>query len=374
MTISFDIQKFYPGIDTMTGLTTVTINNLVVLDDIFAYFVNSTVHLSSSMTGKVVLGSWYFQDNWLQSLGVISNLNIFPKKLSFETMKEGVGCPNQPEAKGLKWSDMEWEVNGGKVKEYIVNQDELCSNKEQFWFSLEQPITWHECHHSCHKYKQAIMPSILERAKSKLLTNWFMDKMFEKESNSSERLVAIPKGCTRFWLALSDEAEDGVWIDHNSGEKVEYFEWKQGEPNGGTKQNCGNLVPPGGWTDRPCNVGKCCVCENEKQPFLLLRGLCPHSSLDKIYVPYNPPLSGQLKYLGLYGTIIEYDDINLVWVAKRQRDAQVETMAMSRAPKESLLLGTYDWKIFNDSRECTIDESYSMVLTLSGCGDDQFRT
>ena len=39
MTISFDIQKFYPGIDMSTGFTTVIINNRVVLDDIFGYFV-----------------------------------------------------------------------------------------------------------------------------------------------------------------------------------------------------------------------------------------------------------------------------------------------------------------------------------------------
>ena len=373
MTISFDYQKFYPGIDTMTGFTTVIINNHVVLDDIFTYFVNSTANLSPTMSGEVILGSWYFQDNWLQSLGVISNLNIIPRKLSSNEMKERMGCLNSA-AGGLIWSEMEWDITGSKVEEYQVNQDELCSDQEQFWFSLEQPINWYECHQNCYKYKQAIMPSLLEREKSSMLTKWFMDKMFEKENNSSNNLVAFPTGCTRFWLPISDEAEDGVWLDHNRGEKVEYFEWKQGEPNGGTKQNCGNLVPPGGWTDRPCNVGKCCVCENQDQPYLLLRGLCPNSNLDMIYVPYNPPLSGKLAYLGLYGTLIEYDDTNLLWKAKRQRDAQVATMAMSRAPKESLLLGTYDWKIFNDSRECTIDESYSTVLTLSGCGDDQFRT
>ena len=115
------------------------------------------------------------------------------------------------------------------------------------------------------------------------------------------------------------------------------------------------------------------MCENKKQTYLLLRGLCPQSTLDKIYVPYNPPQSGKLVYLGLYGTYIEYDDKNLVWVAKIQRDAEVVTTAITRAPKESLMLGTYDWKIFNDSRECTIDESYSGVLTLSGCADDEFR-
>ena len=41
--------------------------------------------------------------------------------------------------------------------------------------------------------------------------------------------------------------------------------------------------------------------------------------------------------------------------------------------QESLLLGTYEWRVYNDSRECSIEESYTAVLTLSGCGEDQFR-
>ena len=37
------------------------------------------------------------------------------------------------------------------------------------------------------------------------------------------------------------------------------------------------------------------------------------------------------------------------------------------------MLGTYEWMVYNDSRECSIEESYTAVLTLSGCGGDQFR-
>ena len=55
---------------------------------------------------------------------------------------------------------------------------------------------------------------------------------------------------------MTDLAEDGLWVDDNTGEPVVYTDWKKGEPNGGTTQNCGNVVPPGGWTDRPCHVDK----------------------------------------------------------------------------------------------------------------------
>ena len=115
------------------------------------------------------------------------------------------------------------------------------------------------------------------------------------------------------------------------------------------------------------------MCENARLPLLRLRGLCSTSKLDSLYVPHNPDNSGRLVYIGLYGSVIQYDKETLTWVATVNRDATVVTRALSAAPEESLLLGSYQWKIYNDSRECTIEESYSALLTLSGCSDSQYR-
>ena len=104
-----------------------------------------------------------------------------------------------------------------------------------------------------------------------------------------------------------------------------------------------------------------------------MRGLCSTSSLDQIYVPHNPDNSGRLTYVGLYGTVIEYNKDSLSWEAAVSRDVTVVTRAVSVAPEESLLLGSFQWKIFNDSRECTIEDSYTALLTMSGCSATQFR-
>ena len=120
-------------------------------------------------------------------------------------------------------------------------------------------------------------------------------------------------------------------------------------------------------------LSQCCVCENERQPLLVLRGLCSSSRLDRLYLPYNPDHSGRMRYVGLYGTLIEYNRASLSWEAAVSRDLDVVTRAVSVAPEESLLLGSFRWKIFNDSRECTIEESYSALLTMSGCSETQFR-
>ena len=47
-------------------------------------------------------------------------------------------------------------------------------------------------------------------------------------------------------------------------------------------------------------------------------------------------------------------------------------MARSRAPLQSLLLGTHLWKIHNDSSKCAKRESYTVMMTLTGCNHSEF--
>ena len=115
------------------------------------------------------------------------------------------------------------------------------------------------------------------------------------------------------------------------------------------------------------------MCESFKQPFLKLRGLCLKSNLDDTYVPFNPQNSGKLVYRGLYGTVIEYDEEIFAWIAKKQQGPQFTTEAIIRASEESQLLGSYKWIVYNDTKKCSLEETYSKIHTLSRCEKDQFR-
>ena len=128
-----------------------------------------------------------------------------------------------------------------------------------------------------------------------------------------------------------------------------------------------------GFTDRSCDQKFCCMCESTVQPILKLRGLCPQSNLDITYVPFNPKNGGKLIYIGLYGTVIEYDQESFAWIAKKQRDSQTMTTAITKISENSLLLGSYEWMIYNDTMDCSLRETYSKTLTFSGCGKNQFR-
>ena len=61
--------------------------------------------------------------------------------------------------------------------------------------------------------------------------------------------------------------------------------------------NCGVQGPEfTGWREWVCSAGYAltCVCEHPKQMYLLLRGLCPGSNIDKFYIPRNGPHHMQL--------------------------------------------------------------------------------
>ena len=234
------------GIDTYSGETTIIFNDRTVLDDVFQYFVGSNSLMPGNLTGKINLGRWFFQDNWLQSLATVANLNIFPRKLRTEEMlkrTQTLEC-NPFNQSGLAWNTLNWNFIGDKIKVMEVEEEELCNQDKTYLFSLENPLSWHECTRNCHKILKARMPSLLGPERSEKVTRWFMERMFLRD-NITDTLLPFPSGCNRFWLPITDIAEDGVWVDDNSGENVTYFDWKKGEPNGGINQNCGNLVPPG---------------------------------------------------------------------------------------------------------------------------------
>ena len=47
-------------------------------------------------------------------------------------------------------------------------------------------------------------------------------------------------------------------------------------------------------------------------------------------------------------------------------------LAISKAPLESLLLGTHPWTVYNDSLKCSGREEYTVDMTLTGCNETEF--
>ena len=59
------------------------------------------------------------------------------------------------------------------------------------------------------------------------------------------------KGVASVWTGISDTETEGAWRDVHSN-AVSYYNWKSGEPNGGTGENCVEALTNGQWNDISC--------------------------------------------------------------------------------------------------------------------------
>ena len=140
-------------------------------------------------------------------------------------------------------------------------------------------------------------------------------------------------------------------------------------------ENCGLLMPLWKlWIDLPCVVTEAypfaCACEQSSQMYLQLRGLCPHSNIDRFYVPRNVRRSGAVQLIGLDTSSIEFDNEMLLW---KLTEHSANTTAVAKALQDTFALGSHEWTIKNDNIKCSTNgEPYKRVLKLSGCRDGEF--
>ena len=83
-----------------------------------------------------------------------------------------------------------------------------------------------------------------------------------------------------------------------------------------------------------------------------------------MFTPTNGKM-GYLEYSSFKTHKITYDQTTLEWKMTSYGKEGKWTWATSAASRASGLLGTHDWKVFNDSRECgaTFESSVKLSLT-----------
>ena len=178
-----------------------------------------------------------------------------------------------------------------------------------------------------------------------------------------------------FNIYFSDIGVEGQFTNYFSDMEVDTTVGFTGSKLIDPTRNCAILVPDwNGWRDWQCKVPPAhvlsCSCEHPGQMYLQLRGLCPDSGIDRFFVPRNKKMSGAVLLLGLHTTTIEYDTVNMIW--KLVEHAQNIT-ATTNAPLASYVLGSHEWMVENDKRECNNRvESSKKVMKMDGCKENAY--
>ena len=115
---------------------------------------------------------------------------------------------------------------------------------------------------------------------------------------------------------------------------------------------------------------RACICQTRPRPYLQLRGLCPQSAIDTLFLPVNSRDDVTvLHYVSNRDSVIRYKDDQ--WVLTLA-DSSTNTSAVTEASLVSFLLGKHQWTVHNDSYECSNGGSYTTQLKLTTCKEGDF--
>ena len=329
-------------------------------------FPEGTVCLKS-LAGNLVLQKVFNNRGiWTQAYGMVTNLNIYSGIMTRAEMvvrtSGGKGCAKQ-DGDYLSWSDASWRLEG-ITKWTEVSEEDLCrqySDIQTFTTQVvERPS---DCRQLCSKvHKKARITSVQ--------TPEHLDKLGEHM-----QMVADLSGSYLFVVWLSMSRENGLWVDSYTKEEIVDPKWNPGYPVNDSSRACAidGIMSPG-YANWPCLQtgaygGWYCTCQFPEPPFLALRGLCPDSHLDRIFMPYNSPHDAETTYYG-----------NRVTVARYMKDANEWTMeallyntsATSKEISKRFMLGKQNWTIEGDSKKCADGETYTALLKLTGCTEGEF--
>ena len=371
-------NSWYHGctaLDTVTGHMLIVVNGQIIIDQIVSELINiADKEKPKSLEGRLGLFKSSYNGFWYQSRQRLTNLNVYSSGLTMDkliSITAGENCADRGDY--LAWRESQWNITGNINLESVVKEEDLClRSTSNLVLFTDLFYDWEECMLFCEKFPHTRAPSVAT------------EKKFLEVMTTVEKIIHHPETGTlnhgvpsyAYWIPVTDSKIEGEWVDYYTSDPVNIMGVAAGDPNGGSVENCAIVVSVwGGWQDWECKVNSAsylmCVCQSEGQMFLTMRGLCPHSDIDKYFVPQNKKFDGQTLFRGLYRTIIEYHEEDHLWHLK-VFGVKSKTVATSYATKHSFLLGLSEWTVMGDNYKCNKGMPYTTLLKLTGCKETEF--
>jgi hypothetical protein len=141
------------------------------------------------------------------------------------------------------------------------------SPKSMYSLLLPAEMPWTEAKHICNALGKGKITDINKNYELQQMV------MLVKETRSS---------CVALWTPITDKAEEGVFLNSNTGAVEPFLPFINGNPNGGRSQNFVSLfVAKFGYGDEMDQRQYCVSCNLELSTSFRLRGLCQSSYMGK---------------------------------------------------------------------------------------------
>ena len=312
---------------------------------------------------RLVVGlTWRGVEQYFQSEGSVSNVNIYDKILSPIAMKKTTQTglfPNEPK---IGWNTSHWTTHGNVT----IVTSEMNSMGKSGIYVFSKVRSWTACTNFC--------PRLGRGSRLPSLDNKDVIESF-KEVGAKDAYIPAP---------FTDRDKEGDFVNIYDGTSLNPTFFACGQPNGGVNENCvfWSYQMDGTLYDQTCDnydsIKFQCFCQFENNIFLKLRGLCPESSFDSIYtVKYE---DNEIVMKGLSGTTISVK--NSEWEAVSVKGQQETRTKRIVATQDSYLLGKHHWIISADANVCSQDKmmtgtslagnEYRIPLKLTSCNEKEF--
>ena len=226
--------------------------------------------------------------------------------------------------------------------------------------NLTLPTTSESTHQICQaQFQVYILPELshsdaLKTCKQINGNQFYANKAFQELIKLE---VTRNKELVDFWVPYTDFKEEGVWRSiYNDSDVLnisKYF--AKGQPNGGNTSNILIGSIRGLWDVSVTSNSYSSLCKIDKsKPYLVLRGLCLESQVERYYTAGND--FGKFVWKGFSFASIQYKDH---WLLHNLQYSNV--WAETNAKYDSIAIGTNTWTIHNDN--CG-DKLYNANLSL----------
>jgi len=288
--------------------------------------------------------------------GWITDLNIWSKELSIESMKSFVSCsPVQPSPDLLQWESLKLLWLGNRVTEKYLSRDEICSARkddEQILIFISFKLTFEESIKTC-----SVLGGKLGGGKD---FKTFGEKIQQLDNRCDEN----------YWLPFIKD-EYGDLIDINTNETVlSEIPWADGQPNGDTNQPCvctNKINNHSNILDIECTLRNCFGCFFNSLQIYRAKGTCMDGNDvdDKYILKSDPFVKGYHMFQGISGvSVIRNFSDNIKWGILN--GANSDTQLAEYEPKSNNFffpLGIQRWSL-SKSSFCK-DASNFINITLS---------
>ena len=285
-----------------------------------------------------------------------------------------------------------WKTTGRLVKKIDVpNEDAKCSkkkNKINAFLPIAQ-LSRKEAVDLCHKFGEGVY--IAGHFNDIEDFDIYYEGLMESKK-FLEKCTFYDNGRILTWLPYTRNSEKTDLVHDITGESLLYNHdskfyayWYEG-PSGNTETTVwesggdlcaaayfGVLEKYNNIYETSCSTKRCAGCEIsnsfERTVKLNLRGLCKQSYFDTEYnIKYDPV--NIISYIGIERNIIEFDFEKVQWTIRDVTNPYI--IAVSDASKKSMVLGNHPWTVTNDTICAKGKETYTAVLSLTGCTKYQF--